>query len=203
MASVLLETAIEKLQRNDPAGAQRVLDKLSVHDQGRAEVLLLRGLSELAQSDAAKALEYLSRAHDLKPDEPVILQNLINAGLAIADGAPAQDAIVQYERVLELDNGNEQALLGLARCRQECCDFEDAVELYHVYLTLHPQDVSVLIGLGYCLQELRRPDEARVAYEKALTIDSKVRPLVLKSLSTASSGSVSLTGYRQQDMLTF
>lgn len=203
MVSVLLETAIGKLQRNDPAGAQRVLDRLPADAQDRAEVLLLRGLGALAQNDATKALGYLTRAHDQKPGETIVTQNLIIAGLAVAENAPASDAIDHYARVLELDASNTPALLGLAQSLQECCEFEDAAELYQAYLAQHPQNVSVLIGLGYCLQELRRPDEARVAYDKALAIDPAVRPLVLKSVSTASAGSVSLTGYGQQDMLTF
>ena len=202
MDSEFLRTAIENLQRNDPVGAQRILDKLPANDQSRAEVLLLRGLSELALEDAAKALENLTRAHDLKPGDPVVLQNLIAASLAVADSAPAFDAITHYERVLELDDGNEPALLGLARCLQEWCEFGDAAALYQAYLELHPQDASVLIGLGYCLQELRRSDEACAAYDKALTIDPAVRPLVLKSRTTASAGSVSLTGYGLQDLLT-
>ena len=203
MIAETLKTATLSLQRNDPVGAIDALKQLPDEVQDDARVLFLRGLSHLSMGHVHAALEPLTLAHDQKPDDLLILQNLIAARLAVADICPAAEAIAQYEHVLELDAGNDRALLGLAQSLQEQCEFEDAAALYQAYLTLHPSDVAVLIGLGYCLQELRRPDEAHAAFDKVLTLDPAMRPLVLKSLSTASAGRISLTGYAPQDMLTF
>ncbi|MFC3613623.1 tetratricopeptide repeat protein [Lutimaribacter marinistellae] len=190
-----IERAIDSLKRNEPLQALTALDGLPDQRQNGPEVLLLRGVCCLATGDGQRAYGYLSRAHQQKAGDPVITRNLITAILAIAREGTLPQAVAHYENVLDLDPANAPALLGLAHCLRESCDFADAAELYRAYLTEQADDVAALIGLGYCLQELRRHDEARAVYDRALALDPDARPLVLKSKSTASAGSISLTGY--------
>jgi tetratricopeptide (TPR) repeat protein len=168
-----------------------------------AELVQRADRLDLAQPSNAPALRAL--AVDLadagRPDEALALVEASRQarpnvaafhalrGLVLARrGAATEEVRAAYERALDLDPGNAQALSGLARLGAEAGDAEAALSLYERAAAADPQDVSalrasaeLLISLGWLedaekrLEELleRDPYDGRAALALAQLCDER------------------------------
>lgn len=79
-------------------------------------------------------------------------------------------AVAAYERALQTDSANLEALLGFARLRDRQGDFARATQLYKTAGKLHPKESAVFNDLGLCLSRQGKRDEACDALAQAVRL---------------------------------
>jgi tetratricopeptide (TPR) repeat protein len=78
------------------------------------------------------------------------------------------NAIVNYEKVLDLKPDQPQARLWLANTLASDTQFDRAVPHYQIYLQSHPGHATALLGLAKCQYSLGHIEAARVALDDLL-----------------------------------
>ena len=146
--------------------------------QGRrdAPMLALAGAIALHTGDGARALECLSAALLLAPEDPVVRRNL----------AQAQHQAGDYAAVLALAEGQHAQrdaslqLAGLAgHAAQSLGRHDEAVTYYRLILARQPQDWACWNNLGNSLRALGRVAEAVEALRRAHDLAPDARPILL------------------------
>src|SRR3989442_4434681 len=123
------------------------------------------GVAMLEQYKAKDAVEYFTRALEIKPDLPIARVNLSIAlyYLPDADGAKreAEKSLVQ-----DPNRPHPHYLLGLiARAQNR---FEEAIAEFQKVLKMDPDDVGSNINVGQIFAQQRRYAEAIAAFRKAI-----------------------------------
>lgn len=110
---------------------------------------------------------------------------LVQEGLRHQRADRAADAASCYERALELDPKNFDALqfLGVVRFRNGDCT--SGIALIEQALALHPNHPSALNNLGNALRAAGRLSEAVAAYRRAVALSRPPRALFLRNLGSA------------------
>ncbi len=75
-----------------------------------------------------------------------------------------------YERALQADSKNLEALLGYARLKDRQGDLAQATQLYQVASRLHPTDATAYNDLGLCLSRQGKTQEAQAALTDAVRL---------------------------------
>jgi predicted Zn-dependent protease len=112
----------------------------------------------------------------LEPGQP---EALVNLGIALAATGRADDAVETFRAVLRVKANDAMAALNLARAlldRGSPCDAREAVELAKQGVALLPTAPAAYELLGRALELSGNPPGARVAYERALTLDPCYEP---------------------------
>jgi len=187
---------LSAIRNGESARARDLVDQLPEPLRASGQAHFLRGLCDLAEVRPDKALHWLRRAAEASGPAPEgLIPNLVKALKAVAETSQATAAYDLYAEALALAPDDAEAVLGLAQCCQELCDFEDAATLYAALCDQPDAPATALIGYGFCLQELGRVDEANRIFTRAVARDPAARPLVAAAMTTARCGSVSLTRY--------
>ena len=110
---------------------------------------------------------------------------LVQEGLRHQRADRVTDAASCYERALELDPKNFDALqfLGVVRFRNGDC--ASGIALIEQALALHPSHPSALNNLGNALRAAGRLGEAVAAYRRAVALSRPPRALFLRNLGSA------------------
>ena len=83
-----------------------------------------------------------------------------------------RDAAVGYfERAVEIDPRNAEALDHLAMTRFEEKRYAEALELYRTLLEVQPESAQTLSNLGSTLYYLNRPEDSLRSFERALSLN--------------------------------
>jgi tetratricopeptide (TPR) repeat protein len=154
--------------RRGPAAAAELVRSagLDLAQPGNAAALreLVADLADAGQSDEALALVDASLAA-----APQAAAFHAIRGLALARrGAPAGEVRAAYERALELDAGDAEALAGLARLRAEGRDAETALSLYERAAAAAPEDAAPARAAAELLVVQGRREEAEQRLEDLL-----------------------------------
>ncbi|HZU36804.1 MAG TPA: tetratricopeptide repeat protein [Gemmataceae bacterium] len=166
--AIKLERQLQQAQRGDVWAVEPAL-RAELQSDSDDEVLILealvQGYLENERSvDAAKWTVWWSERH---PDD--WLAWLYHGRSRQQERSP--EAINDYTRVLQVKPGYLPALLLRAAAEASTGRFEPALEDYRACLEKSPDDAYILFGIGHCEQSLGHPDAARVALDKALTLD--------------------------------
>ena len=187
-ADELLRRARE-LRPHDPATLQNVAEALRKQERYEEALPAYRAVLEIdaeyalahaGMGDAlfrleryAEAIEALARAATLQPDLPMAgsLHRLM--GRAAQElGRP--DAADHFERAVQLDPRDAEALDRLAMLRFQEQNYEAAFGLYRSLLQINPDNAQTHSNLGATLYYLGRPDEALQSFETALSLDPEL-----------------------------
>ena len=193
-ADELLRRARE-LRPHDPATLQNVAEALRKQERYEEALPAYRAVLEIdaeyalahaGMGDAlfrleryAEAIEALARAATLQPDLPMAgsLHRLM--GRAAQElGRP--DAADHFERAVQLDPSDAEALDRLAMLRFGEQDYEAAFGLYRSLLEINPDNAQTHSNLGATLYYLGRSEAALQSFERALSLEPE--------LETARSG---------------
>ena len=183
-ADELLRRARE-LRPQDPATLQNVAEALRKQERYEEALPAYRAvlaidaeyaLAHAGMGDAlfrleryAEAMEALARAATLQPDLPMAgsLHRLM--GRAAQElGRP--DAADHFERAVQLDPRDAEALDRLAMLRFGEQNYEAAFGLYRNLLEINPDNAQTHSNLGATLYYLGRPEEALQSFERALSL---------------------------------
>ena len=187
-ADELLRRARE-LRPHDPATLQNVAEALRKQERYEEALPAYRAVLELdaeyalahaGMGDAlfrleryAEALEALARAATLQPDLPMAgsLHRLM--GRAAQElGRP--EAADHFERAVQLDPRDAEALDRLAMLRFGEQNYEAAFGLYQSLIEVNPDNAQTHSNLGATLYYLGRPEEALQSFERALALDPEL-----------------------------
>jgi predicted O-linked N-acetylglucosamine transferase (SPINDLY family) len=116
------------------------------------------------QTERLEEAEKLIRRALKSQENPTYLLNL---ALTLQAGYKIQQAIITFERLLELTPNNPQACNNLANQLRKQFKHEKAIELYKRAIEHAPQYSLAYKNLGVYLQELKRYDEAEPVLRQA------------------------------------
>ena len=137
---------------------------LSMAHAGMGDALIRLGRYE-------EAIESLGRSIELQPVSPTATIRLILMGLAADKLGRSGDATQYYERAVELDPHDADALELLASARFKGKRYEDALRLYTSLRDSNPEVARIHSDMGATLYHLGRFEEAIRSYETALSLD--------------------------------
>jgi tetratricopeptide (TPR) repeat protein len=104
---------------------------------------------------------------EMKQSNAVIFTSLAQVQEKQGNIAAAAEA---YEKALQADSSNLDALLGYARMQDRQGDFARATQLYQAASRLHPQEAVVFNDLGLCLGRQGKHAEAQAALAEAVRL---------------------------------
>jgi len=128
-------------------------------------------LSEISDEDLDLLEEFFEQAQDLFDEENY------------------EDAISFYDKVLEIDSEDFDALFGKAISLGNIGKHEEAISFYDKVLEIDSEDIDALNGKALALDNIGQHEEAISFYDKVLEIDSEdIDALFGRALSLESLG---------------
>ena len=118
-----------------------------------------------------EAVESLDRSVALHSHPPTATARLVLLGSASEKLGRATAAVEYYERAVEIDLRNADALDHLAISRFGEKRYEEALDLYRTMLEVQPDKAQTHSNLAATLYYLGRPEEALRSFEHALSLD--------------------------------
>ena len=118
-----------------------------------------------------EAVESLDRSVALHSHPPTATARLVLLGSASEKLGRATAAVEYYERAVEIDPRNADALDHLAISRFGEKRYEEALDLYRTMLEVRPDKAQTHSNLAATLYYLGRPEEALRSFEHALSLD--------------------------------
>ena len=109
----------------------------------------------------------------------------LNIGLAHSEKGDYEQAIVSYERALEMDPDLEGARLNLGISYFKLQSFDSAVKTFQQILERTPDDSSALIFMGLSLQGQEQYEKSISYFEKAEKLDADFEQLALFNVGKA------------------
>jgi serine/threonine protein kinase/tetratricopeptide (TPR) repeat protein len=172
-----------------------------------AEDLFLRGrflLRRSWQGVVRDAMEMLSRAHDLAPEDPRILGTYALSlariyGMEFFGREVADRARALAEKAAELEPTQAEAKTALALVHFQNQEGEAAVRYFRAALAVAPNSVDALDWFGRLMAEIGRVEEAFVLFQKATAVDPEIvqarqQTARLRSILGNSAGMVEALG---------
>jgi serine/threonine protein kinase/tetratricopeptide (TPR) repeat protein len=117
--------------------------------------------------DGAKAIEIFEAITERYPEDK---EARLTMGMVLQSQRRSQDAIVHFERVLELDPLHKLAHNQLAYCYHRLGDFDRAIWTVNKYISLAPEEANPYDTRGDLYAENGKLDLAIESYSKALEI---------------------------------
>lgn len=134
------------------------------------EALLIKGKILFNMGREEEAVEYVSEAIDLSPDDPVIW---FQFGEMLQEKGMEDEALEAYERALRIDRDYYPAWINKGLILHSRGLLEEALICYENALRVAPNLPHVWNNRGVALKDLGRKDEALMSYDRALSIDPK------------------------------
>ena len=143
-----------------------------------AQAGMVAALHGLERHEAA--IDLLARSAALRPETPATAAWHVLMGLSLQGLGRSAEAVAHYERAVEADPSDVQAVELLAGWRFRAARYDEAVALYQTLLDAGHAKAQTHANVGAALYRLNRPDEALRSFERALSLDP--------SLETARAG---------------
>lgn len=126
---------------------------------GPSEVSPLIALADMMwqMKNARQSADVLERAHEIAPDNDVILRNLGRAYVTLGEAEKAQKA---YLAALAIDPNSVQTLSGLGISYDLAKDYATAESHYLSGLAINPNDLSLKNNYAFSLISAKRYDDA-------------------------------------------
>jgi tetratricopeptide (TPR) repeat protein len=130
--------------------------------------LVNRGNELLAQGKAAEAVETLTEAMQMKPQNEDIHYDL---GLALAREGKLEEAIQQYDEALRLFPNYVEAHNNVGNLLLRAGRAEEAIGHFETALKIMPDYASAHNNLGTALQKIGQSDEALLHFQRATNLN--------------------------------
>lgn len=158
-------TCLKKLQEE----AARITEKEIEERKLNIDKLLIRGTKQLQSDNAKEALELFQEATSLYVDEHVLFTII---GTRLLDAGLHKPALDYLTKAVELDDGNENAHLALARTHIALDEPEQALAgLQSAWKQLGRPTVDLAVLLAQAAQKAGKDAVAKAAAAKALEMD--------------------------------
>lgn len=121
----------------------------------------------VAAGTPAAALASLIDARKVAPDNPDVQYEF---GMVALQMSLFEDAVVAFEKTLNLRKGDPLAFYGLGRAFMGLSKFDDARQQFASYVIVRPDDFAGHSALGMTLAALERVEEAREQFERSIAL---------------------------------
>jgi predicted O-linked N-acetylglucosamine transferase (SPINDLY family) len=159
--------AIQQHQAGRLEDAESAYRQILKVEPQHADAWHLLGVIRSQTGDHARAVEFISRALEMKPDWAEANYNLGNAWRG---QLKSDESIACYRLALELKPDYAEAHVNLGNALKDQGDLEGAEVCYRRALELMPDLAVVHSNLGNVLQEQGKPDAAVECYRRALAL---------------------------------
>lgn len=181
-----LDTAIGLLHRGKLAEGIAILESLYIDTPDDYDVVHNLGLARSEAGDLAGAIELLSHAAALKPDEPAP-----HSALAVAYARLNQldDALHHIDLAIAIDPNNANTLQNRGAILSKVGRYEEAVSTLLSIGAAGDMIPEVQYGLGELYERMDDTKNAQIRYQKVLTIpgNAPVREFAREALSRIAS----------------
>ncbi|MEK7470070.1 MAG: ASPIC/UnbV domain-containing protein [Planctomycetota bacterium] len=173
-------------QRTIAAGELEALLS-TLRDEGlSAYDLERRGMRFMDVENYEQAAAFLKQASDLRGDDAMLLYNL---GVALQRLGRKGESHAAFLRSFELDPGYAPVHHNLAEALRLDSRFEEAAVHYLEAIRIRGDEYETCWGLGDCWSRLGRSQEALLAFDRAIAMDSRqTRALKSKALELSKLG---------------
>lgn len=154
-------------QPRQTAEVKRLLAACQASGSTDYRVYMLLGVMARDDGNFEQAIAYLSKAHEMAPQEP---NPALELGFTLEAQHP-REARKIYEQILARDPTSRSATLGLARVARRQNRLDEAHDLYQRLLASSPADADALNGLAWLALANRNREQGRAGFEHVLTIE--------------------------------
>ncbi|MBF0185528.1 MAG: tetratricopeptide repeat protein [Magnetococcales bacterium] len=141
--------------------------KLLTLQADHAEALHLLGHLHFQLGQMAEAAEWIGRATQARPDQPLFWQNL---GIIHSNQGEVEQAVAAFRRVLALQPQHHEALHHLGNLLRMQGKVQEAIACLQQALAIRPDLFEVHNSLGNLMLSVGRPQEAIACYRQAVTL---------------------------------
>ncbi|HEY4076327.1 MAG TPA: tetratricopeptide repeat protein [Rhizomicrobium sp.] len=161
----LAQQAITFHQQGNLAEAEKLYRQILESDPRLFGPRYYLGLLRLQQGRNDEAIQFLSEALQISPNDPAAL---MNHGMALRTAGRAAEALASFDQVLATQPNMHEALYNRGVALADLQRFEDAVESYDRALVVQPEMVAAMVNRAATLTTLNRFDDALAAYDHVL-----------------------------------
>jgi tetratricopeptide (TPR) repeat protein len=173
-----LGQALHALQRGDVVRAEALAAEVLREHPREATSLMIAGLAAHARGNAQAALEFLRRADEAAPRNPMILGNM---GVVFRHLDRLDEARAAYEAALSADPKHFPTRANFARLLDQMGLLTESQAQYRAILAVKRDHGEALAGLAAVLEQKHALEEAQSAAEASL----KAGPSAVASLTLA------------------
>jgi protein O-GlcNAc transferase len=160
----ILERGLHYHQQGDLELAEKnYRDILDVMPKN-ANALHLLGVLSNQMQDHPAAIDLITRAIQIAPDQPIFHNNL---GNAYRDGGCCEQAIACYQKALQIKPDLVETYINMGIAYHQLADFDRAVSAYQKAIQLKPNSAEACYNLGNTFKEQGLLDEAVSCYRQA------------------------------------
>ena len=166
--SSILQRGLHYHQQGDLELAEKnYRDILDVMPKNANALHLLGVLSNQVQDHPA-AIDLITRAIQIAPDQPIFHNNL---GNAYRDSGCCEQAIACYQKALQIKPDLVETYINMGIAHHQLADFDRAVSAYQKAIELNPNSAEAYYNLGNTFKEQRLFDEAVSCYRQATALN--------------------------------
>lgn len=160
-----LPEAVRAYNSGDMGKAERLFELARVQEPGNHELIRVLGNLQLARGAYEQAAASFSQLVSLPHYRP---EDFCHLGLALVKLDRINEALIQFDRAIELRPEYERAFLGRGEALQKANRLNKALTNYQTLLRFSPDSPGVHFTLGHILFELGRHEEALLYLINAL-----------------------------------
>ena len=133
-----------------------------------ANALHLLGVLSNQKQDNSAAIDLITRAIQILPNQPIYYNNL---GNAYRDSGRCERAIACYQKALQLEPGLVETYINMGIAYHQLADLDRAESVYQEAIKLKPESAEAYYNLGNTFKEKRLFDEAISCYQQAASLN--------------------------------
>ena len=166
-----LETGYQAQQSGNLERAEQLYQQVIKSDANNIHALNLLGMLCVNAFRPDEAIDYITRALDLVPDNP---QSHNNMGLAYKDKGDAKNAAHHFRESIKLDSENPDVFNNLGNVLRVLDKPDQAIQSYERALHIHPTFAQCWSNLSAALNEAGRHERALKAVGRAIELDPEL-----------------------------
>jgi protein O-GlcNAc transferase len=163
----MLQQAIQAFQNNHLERADSILKKVLQADSKNLAALHILGLIKASQGKFKEAIELLTKAVRINPNEASIQYNLAKA---MVDFGANQESIPHHKKAVELASNNPEAWLNYGKTLAQLKLHQEALIAFDKAIAINSNLAEAWSNKGNALHQLKQFQEAIVCFDKALNL---------------------------------
>lgn len=174
-----IKSALKLHHQGELTKACEIYQDVLAEDTHNVDALKFIGIAKAQQGDFTKALEYLTQAAMITPDDAAIQNNIANVYKHLNNN---QQAIQHYQNAIKLDPESAEAQNNLANLYLKQNDFANALGHYHKAITLNPAHIEAHFNLALLFLKQHNLDAAMTEFRNVLRLNPD-NALAMKNLA--------------------
>lgn len=167
----LIQQAIAHHRAGRYADAEALLRQALTSDENNPDALYLLGMLAIQTKRPQDAIDWLSRAIEVRPDAAEYHANL---GHALRSLNQLDESAARYERAIQIQPSYALAHINLGAIRRAQGRPREAVDHFRTALRIEPKQIGGWMNLGNALRDLNELSDALEAYQRASSLDPKL-----------------------------